>query len=83
MLLQQKVLINKQQVSNIFDKSSIKILDSMYQFTLENKCPSFLATKYLAYPATSQGMSAEGAIRYLTLKLSASKTPTAPSQNPI
>ena len=80
MLLQQKVLINKQQVSNIFDKSSIKILDFVYQFTPENKFPSFLATIYLAYPTTSQGMS-EGAIRHLTLKLSASKTPTAPSQN--
>jgi hypothetical protein len=45
--------------------------------------PKLPLTKNPAYPAGCEGIYAEGAIRHLILKLSASKTPTAPSQKPV
>ena len=72
--------LNKIVLGGSISRRDINSWERKYQFTPENKFPSFLATIYLAYPATSQDMSA-GAIWHMTLKLSASKTPTAPSQN--
>lgn len=78
MTVTQKNLLKKKR--NKFELSRCVYIEKEDNYYLKTNVRA-PATTFYAYLRAADGMQAEGAIRHLSLKLSASKTPTAPSQN--